>query len=44
MWMEPNETAAVNDGAGSAEGSLEIAAPVLRGPSAGCIADDSQLR
>ena len=43
LCWEPNETAAV-DGAGSAEGSLEIVAPVVDDPLARYDVDDSQMR
>ena len=43
LCWEPNETAAV-DGAGSAEGSFEIAAPAVDDPLTGCVVDDSQMR
>ena len=43
MCLEPKETAAV-DGAGSAEGSLGIAASVVDDPMAGGDVDDSQVR
>ena len=44
MCLEPNETAAVDDGAGSAQGSLAIEAPVVNDPTAGGDVDDSQVR
>ena len=44
MCLEPHETAAVDDGTGSAQGSLEIAAPVVNDPTAGGDVDDSQVR
>ena len=43
LCWEPNETAAV-DGAGSAEGSLEIAAPAVDDPLTRYDVDDSQMR
>ena len=43
LCWEPNETAAV-DGAGSAEGSLEIAAPAVDDPLIVCDVNDSQMR
>ena len=44
MCSEPYETAAVDGGVGSAEGSLEVAAPVVNDPTAGGDVDDSPVR
>ena len=44
MRLEPNETAVVDGGAKSAEGSLENTAPVVNDPMVGGGVDGSQVR